>query len=208
VRRYGHKPLEPSRHRKQTTTKGNPQRTNPQGAQPQRTEPRTLAPQLHLVDTRAVSLNSYRFHSVWSVDCSPADAFDVLADLGSYPLWWPEVKRAVQVADEIAQLHCRSLLPYELVFRAKHNAKDPENGLLRADLEGDMEGVVSWRIDAHGDGSRLVYEQVVTVRKPLLRSLALIGRPVLKANHGLMMRNGQRGLRTYLAGFDAGRRVA
>jgi hypothetical protein len=155
-----------------------------------------------------VSLNSYRFRSVWSVGYSPSDAFDVLADIGSYPHWWPEVRRAVRVADDVAQLHCRSLLPYELVFQAKHNAKDPENGLLRADLEGDMDGVVSWRIHPHEDGSRLVYEQVVTVRKPLLRRLALLGRPVLKANHELMMRNGQRGLRTYLAGFDAGRRVA
>lgn len=152
-------------------------------------------------------LNSYRFHSVWSVDCSPADAFTVLADLGSYPRWWPEVRRAVRVTDECAELHCQSLLPYRLVFQAHHNAKDPDAGLLRADLVGDMDGVVSWQIHAEGVGSRLVYEQVVTVRKPLLRRLALVGRPIMRANHELMMRRGQRGLRAYLAGFHAGRSV-
>jgi hypothetical protein len=154
-----------------------------------------------------VPLNSYRFRSEWSVDCSPAEAFAVLADLGNYPRWWPEVRRAVRVTDLCAELSCQSLLPYELVFQARHNARDPEAGLLRADLVGDLDGVVSWRIFADGDGSRLVYEQEVTVRKPLLRRLALVGRPLLRANHELMMRNGRRGLRTYLAGFHAGRAV-
>jgi len=158
-----------------------------------------------LTDTRPVPLNTYQFRSEWSVDCSPEDAFAVLADLGSYPRWWPEVRRAVRVTDECAELRCQSLLPYELVFQARHNARDPEAGLLRADLVGDMDGVVSWRIFGDGGGARLVYEQEVIVRKPLLRRLALLGRPFMLANHELMMRNGQRGLRAYLAGFRAGR---
>ncbi|WNV89462.1 SRPBCC family protein [Umezawaea sp. Da 62-37] len=152
-------------------------------------------------------VNRYRFRSVWLVDCVPAVAFEVLSDLGSYPLWWPEVRRAVRVDDRCAELYCRSLLPYELVFRARHNTKDAERGLLVADLVGDLDGTVGWRIEADGGGARLVYEQVVTVRKPLLRKVAVVARPALVANHELMMRHGKRGLRTYLAGFHAGRRV-
>ncbi|MEO6086077.1 MAG: SRPBCC family protein [Umezawaea sp.] len=149
-------------------------------------------------------LNRYRFRSLWSVDCSPADAFDVLADLGSYPLWWPEVRRAVQVGEERAELHCRSFLPYELVFEASHNTRDAERGLLVADLEGDLEGTVGWRIDRDGSGTRLLYEQEVEVRKPLLRKLGPVVRPALVANHELMMRHGRRGLRTYVAGYTRG----
>ncbi|MFJ6676255.1 SRPBCC family protein [Actinosynnema sp. NPDC091369] len=148
-------------------------------------------------------LNSYRFRSVWSVDCPPERAFEVLADLGSYPSWWREVRDARQVAAQAAELTCRSVLPYELVFQAHHNAREPEAGLLRADLVGDLDGTVSWRIFGEGAGSRLVYDQEVVVRKPLLRRLALLGRPLLKVNHELMMRSGQRGLRAYLAGFQA-----
>lgn len=155
-------------------------------------------------DTRRVPLNLYRFRSVWSVDCSPADAFDVLADLGSYPLWWPEVRRAVQVGEERAELRCRSVLPYELVFEASHHTKDAERGVLVANLEGDLDGTVGWRIEAGEPGARLLYEQVVTVRKPLLRTLGPLLRPALVANHELMMRHGRRGLRTYLAGFTRG----
>ncbi|MFI9011646.1 SRPBCC family protein [Actinosynnema sp. NPDC053489] len=144
-------------------------------------------------------LNSYRFRSVWSVDCPPERVFEVLADLGGYPRWWPEVRQARQVAEDAAELRCRSVLPYELVFQARHNAKEPDTGLLRADLVGDLDGTASWRVLPEGSGSRLVYDQEVVVRKPLLRRLALVLRPLLKANHELMMRSGRRGLRTYLA---------
>ncbi len=149
-------------------------------------------------------LNRYRFRSVWQVDCSPSDAFDVLADLGSYPLWWQEVRRAVQIGEERAELHCRSFLPYELVFEASHHTRDAERGVLVATLEGDLDGTVGWRVQRHEQGTRLVYEQVVTVRKPLLRMLGPLLRPALVANHELMMRHGERGLRTYLAGFTRG----
>jgi Polyketide cyclase / dehydrase and lipid transport len=145
-------------------------------------------------------LNHYRFHSVWTVDSPPTEVFEVLADLASYPHWWREVRQARRIAENAAELRCRSLLPYELVFETHHSAREPHNGLLRARLVGDLEGMASWRVVPDADsGSRLLYDQEVTVRKPLVRRLALISRPFLKANHELMMRNGQRGLRAYLA---------
>jgi len=155
-------------------------------------------------DTRRVPLNHYRFRSVWSVDCLPSDAFEVLADLGSYPLWWPEVRRAVQIGEQRAELHCRSFLPYELVFEASHHTRDAEKLVLVANLEGDLTGTVGWRIEPRGKGARLLYEQEVTVDKPLLRTLGPLLRPALVANHELMMRHGKRGLRTYIAGFTKG----
>lgn len=151
-----------------------------------------------------MSLNSYRFRSVWLVDSAPEQTFDVLADLSSYPHWWREVREARRVGEDAAELRCRSLLPYDLVFQAHHNTKEP--GLLRADLVGDLDGTASWRLHPHGTGTRLVYEQEVVVRKPLLRRLALVARPVFRLNHALMMRSGRQGLRTYLAGFRAARR--
>ena len=151
-----------------------------------------------------MSFNQYRFRSAWAVDCSPADAFDVLSDLGSYPLWWPEVRRAVQVGEERALLSCRSFLPYELVFEASHHTRDSEGLVLVANLEGDLNGTVGWRIQAWGGGARLFYDQSVTVGKPVLRALGPLLRPALVANHQLMMRHGKRGLATYLAGFTKG----
>ncbi|GAA3869381.1 SRPBCC family protein [Saccharothrix violaceirubra] len=130
----------------------------------------------------------------------------MLADLARYPLWWREVRAAEQVGERAARLRCRSLLPYDLVFETHHDTRDRVAGVLKARLVGDLDGTAAWRIRPSGTGTLLRYEQEVTVTKPLLRRLALVARPALVANHGLMMRSGNRGLRTYLAGYQAGRR--
>ncbi|RZS43312.1 hypothetical protein EV193_102291 [Herbihabitans rhizosphaerae] len=123
----------------------------------------------------------------------------MLADLGSYPAWWPQVRSIRQVAEDAAELVCRSVLPYDLVFRASHERKDKAAGELRARLTGDLDGYAGWTIEPRGHGTRLVFTQGVEVTKPLLRRLGLIARPALLVNHELMMRQGRRGLRTLLA---------
>ncbi|WP_189223355.1 SRPBCC family protein [Saccharothrix coeruleofusca] len=150
-------------------------------------------------------VNSYRFRSVWSVAAPPGEVYDVLADLRGYLDWWPEVREGRQIGEQAAELRCRSLLPYDLVFEVHHNTSDRERLLLRADLVGDLDGTVGWTLLPEGEGTRVVYDQEVVVRKPLLRLLGLPARPLLKANHELMMRHGRRGLETYLAGLRAAR---
>lgn len=101
-------------------------------------------------------------------------------------------------------LSCRSFLPYELVFEASHHTRDSEKLVLVANLEGDLNGTVGWWVQPCGAGARLVYDQEVTVGKPVLRALGPLLRPALVANHQVMMRHGRRGLGTYLAGFAKG----
>ncbi|MZE77914.1 polyketide cyclase, partial [Streptomyces sp. SID5475] len=75
--------------------------------------------------------------------------------------------------------------------------------VLETALSGDLEGWARWTVAARagdsGGGSRALFEQEVTVRRRLLRALAVPGRPLFRANHRLMMRSGQRGLRARLA---------
>jgi hypothetical protein len=146
-----------------------------------------------------VALNTYRFRSVWNFDASPASVFDALADIGAYPQWWPEVKDAVKVHDECAELRCRSVLPFDLVFQASHSKRDQQAGLLRARLTGDLEGYASWELFGQNGGTEVLFDQQVEARKPLLRRAALLAKPLLRANHEMMMRSGERGLREYLA---------
>lgn len=146
-----------------------------------------------------MGINTYRFRSVWHLDASPGFVFDVLADLGSYPVWWPEVKDAVRVHDECAEIRVRSILPFELVVRANHSAQDRRAGLLRAQLDGDLEGYASWEMTGRGGGTELLFAQDVVVRKPMLRKASLVAKPFLRANHEMMMRSGERGLREYLS---------
>ncbi|MCB5165355.1 SRPBCC family protein [Streptomyces bambusae] len=142
----------------------------------------------------------YRFRSVWDLAAPPDRVFAVLAAADRYPDWWPQVRRVVPHGEDGGTAVFRSLLPYELHVTATGQRRDPAAGVLEAALHGDLEGWVRWtlRPDGHG-GTRARYEQEVTVRKPLMRRLAVPGRPLFRLNHALMMRSGRRGLQALLA---------
>lgn len=95
------------------------------------------------------------------------------------------------------------VLPYALEFLMEKQVDDPESGILKAGLSGDLEGFSSWAVRPEGDGCRLIYDQEVEVTKRLLRMLAPVARPLFKLNHSLMMYRGQRGLRAHLRSIPA-----
>ncbi|SDM41522.1 Polyketide cyclase / dehydrase and lipid transport [Lentzea albidocapillata subsp. violacea] len=146
----------------------------------------------------AVSLNRYRFRSVWHVDASPADVYEVLSDIANYPLWWREVRRATKIDDETGELRCRSFLPFDLVVQVRHSIRNQQAGLLRATLSGDLEGYASWEIIGRDGGTDLLFDQEVVVNKALLRRLVLIAKPFFRGNHDVMMRGGFKGLKAAL----------
>jgi len=148
-----------------------------------------------------VSLNDYRFRSLWSVRTTTDRVFGALVDLAGYPDWWPDIRDVTQLDDDTAEVTCRSVLPYSLRFLLHRAVEDESGGRVRVDMSGDLEGYVQGRVAAHRTaGALLAITQRVVVTKPLLRALAPVGRPVFRANHALMMWRGQRGLRAYLAG--------
>ncbi len=71
-------------------------------------------------------------------------------------------------------------------------------------MSGDLEGFARWSIDPVGAGCKLVYDQEVDTRKAVLNALAPVARPGFRINHSLMMRHGQAGLRTFMAGYTYG----
>ncbi|MER5872018.1 SRPBCC family protein [Streptomyces sp. NPDC002044] len=147
----------------------------------------------------------YRFRSVWDLDAPPARVYAVLEQPGEYPAWWPQIRRVRPVDDRTGTALIRSVLPYALHVTATELLRDPGRGVLEVALRGDIEGWARWTVRARGagggGGSRALYEQEVVVRRPLMRRLALPGRPVFRLNHALMMRAGQRGLAVRLAAF-------
>ncbi len=151
--------------------------------------------------------NHYHLTSVWRLPVPPAAVYRALRDVEHYPLWWPQVRRVSRVDDQCGELLIRSVLPYHLALTAHERRQDEAAGLLEAELTGDLNGWSRWTVgpDGAGDdndrpGCRAVFEEEVRPGKPLMRRLALPARPLFLANHALMMRAGERGLRTYLAG--------
>ncbi|MFJ6217352.1 SRPBCC family protein [Streptomyces sp. NPDC092296] len=153
-----------------------------------------------------MELNRYRFADRWELPAAPGDVYRVLQDVARYPQWWPEVRRVARLDDHRGELTVRSVLPYDLVFTVAEIRQDRAAGVLEAALTGDLRGWSRWTVTARpGGGSQALFEEDVRPGKPLMRRLALPARPAFTANHALMMRSGRHGLRTYLAGYAAGR---
>ena len=152
--------------------------------------------------------NFYRFRSAWRLDAPRGDVYDALEELRRYPDWWPEIKRVTQIDDQTAEVACQATLPYELVFVTTQERRDRDAGMLEARMVGDLDGFSRWTITDDGSGTLAVFDEEVVATKRLLQVLAPLARPVFKANHELMMRHGQRGLRTYVSGVALGRERA
>lgn len=149
-------------------------------------------------------LTHYVFKSVWKVQAPLLDLMDVLYDIETYPDWWPEFREIRPLGGGRFEVVARSFLPYELRFVSEGEISDPASGIIDAKLSGDMEGTVRWTVEEVGDGCRLTYDQEVSTNKRLLNVLAPVARPGFRANHSIMMRHGQAGLRTYMAGYRRG----
>ncbi|WP_392969578.1 SRPBCC family protein [Streptomyces sp. LN245] len=140
----------------------------------------------------------YRFHTVWELPAPPADVYTVLEQAETYPRWWPQVREVTPVDEHSAVIRIRSVLPYDITITAREARRDPAAGVLEMEMSGDLDGWARWTLDAAGPGTRARYDQNVHVTTPLLRRLAVPGRPFFRANHALMMRAGRRGLKAHL----------
>ncbi len=147
--------------------------------------------------------SSYTFQSVWHLSAPPDDVYRALERLPDYPLWWPEVRDVRPLGSETFELVCKSVLPYWLRFTTLQSVRDPAARVLEARMTGDLEGFSRWTIGVHPTGTAATFDEEVVVQKALLKRLELVARPAFKINHRRMMRNGERGLRTYLAGYHA-----
>ncbi|TQF03092.1 polyketide cyclase [Kitasatospora acidiphila] len=152
-----------------------------------------------------MDLNRYRLVSVWLLPAPPREVYRALRDVPQYPHWWPQVREVRRLDDHTGRLRIRSLLPYQLLLTVRERHQDEAGGVLEASLDGDLVGWSRWTVGADGpSASRAVFEQDVRPGKPLMRRLALPGRPLFLLNHAAMMRAGERGLRRRLLGSPDG----
>ena len=125
----------------------------------------------------------------------PEEVYAALADVETYPDWWPQVRRTRRIDDVSGEVVCRSLLPYDVTFVMRREVQDPARRVLRATLTGDLTGTSQWTISADGAGALAVFDEDVAVGTAMLRVAGRLLRPALRFNHDLMMRSGEKGLR-------------
>jgi hypothetical protein len=151
-------------------------------------------------------LTYYSFRSVWHIDADSEVIFEVLGDLDDYPSWWPEIKHVTKTSPHRVATCARSFLPYKLEFEMEQARREPHSGVLEVRMTGDLEGFARWTVTPQEGGSRLLFEEEVHTNKKVLNRLAPLARFAFNWNHRFMMRHGQAGLRTYMAGFRRAQR--
>jgi uncharacterized protein YndB with AHSA1/START domain len=147
---------------------------------------------------------AYRFVDRWLVPAAVDDVYDLLGDPLEYPTWWGDVfletggdpgpprpgRRTTVVA--------RGFLPYRLRFSTEIVAAErPTRIEMR--LDGDFEGSGAWHLEPVEGGTRAVLDWRPVVKKPLVRNLTPVLRPLFRANHAWTMRRGERHIAEYLA---------
>lgn len=143
--------------------------------------------------------NFYRFRAVWTLQAQRQRVLTLLADPGTWPRWWPQIRTVQRAGPQAVTVRIRAPLPYSIAVTVHRTRQDPDAGVLEATLTGELHGWARWTLDTpDSDLTRVTLQQEVVVRRRLLRRLSPLCRPLLRLNHAAMIRAGQRGLRKHL----------
>lgn len=142
---------------------------------------------------------TYRFENLWRLRAPRKQVYAALADVEAYDVWWPQVRKIQRIDADRGRVRIRSLLPYTLDLVLARAAQNEADGILRVDIDGDLQGWCAWQFRAKGSGTEARFSQEVEVTTPILQRMPFAVRPLLRGNHAHMMRSGEHGLRAYLA---------
>ena len=142
-------------------------------------------------------LNDYHFVTRWRVRGEVAEVMEILDNAEDLPRWWPSVYIEVKKRGDIVELYTKGWLPYTLrwSFTVTENRRPHGFTLIP---HGDFEGKGVWTLEQDGDWCDITYEWRVEARKPLLRALSPLIKPLLAANHRWAMARGEESLRLEL----------
>jgi len=139
----------------------------------------------------------YAFVDEWFVPAEPQWVYDLLSCPREYPAWWGDVflegvgDPGPAAPGKRARLVTRGRLPYRLRWELVCAEARPPNRLVSW-ITGDFGGEGIWTITRVEGGTRVVLEWTVEVRKPLVRRLTPVLRPVFAWNHHWAMERGER----------------
>ncbi len=153
-----------------------------------------------------MALSDYHFITQWRVQATVTEVITVLGDAMGLPRWWPAVYLdVVEIAPgdangvgRVLDLYTKGWLPYTLRWRLRvSEIVVPTSIVLIA--EGDLIGRGIWTLHPAGDWVDITYDWQIAARKPLLRNLAFLFKPVFAANHHWAMRQGEVSLQLEIA---------
>ena len=145
--------------------------------------------------------DAYRLLTRWRVEGSCGEVADILGDPLELPRWWPSVYLSVEelaAADEAGvgrrvRLQTKGWLPYTLGWEfVVTESRYPCGFTLEA--SGDLDGRGVWTFEQDGQYVNVVYDWQVAARKPFVRALSPVLKPLFEANHRWAMAQGEASL--------------
>jgi hypothetical protein len=141
----------------------------------------------------------------WRLAAPLADVWQRVADVESWPQWWPSVRRVETLAPgdsdgtgAIRRLHWKTALPYDLAFQVEVT-RVVDEWLIEGRARGDLVGTGTWTFAEESGVTTATYDWRVDVGKRWMRPLVPMLRPVFAWNHAKVMQHGEAGLTRLLA---------
>ena len=130
--------------------------------------------------------------SRWRVEASASAVWPLLANVQTWPAWWPVVQRVERSAasplGDLAELHWGSALPCAINLRLKTVGAERLRRLAYQ-AQGRFQGLGIWLIEpAEGGWVSVSYRWEVTLDRPWMRALSLLLRPMFDWNLFRVMR--------------------
>lgn len=154
-----------------------------------------------------MTAGSFRFDEVWEIPgATTAEVYDVLSHGELLPLWWKGVYLEAELFEPGREPHvdaklrakARGFLPYKLNFILEVTELVPDK-LVAVKVEGDFDG--RWRaaLSPTKEGTHVDLTWITTLKRPWMKRLAPLLRPVFAKNHYWTTPRGEAGLKAFLA---------
>jgi hypothetical protein len=140
----------------------------------------------------------YRFLDEWRLAADVERVYDLVGRPVEYPRWWGDVWLSAEgdggapEPGKHVEVVTRGFLPYRIHWALTCLEADRPYRV-HSRLEGDFDGTGTWLLseDESGTVARLDFRP--DVRKPVVRRLTPVLRPLFSANHRWAMQLGQDG---------------
>lgn len=145
----------------------------------------------------------YQFVDHWTVKAPIDDVYRYIADVQTYPQWWP-VYDTVEVVDGPAtgpggraRLTVKSALGYRLKIETEITDMTPPV-YLGTVSRGQLEGTGVWELEQKGDVTYIIWTWTVESHHRLLNLLEPIAKPLFAWSHNDASEKGHQGLKRLL----------
>ena len=143
---------------------------------------------------------AYRFSTTWVLEADREDVWAAIYDSDSWSEWWHGIESTTRLADGDSEgigqrgvYEWRARIPYTVRFEIVSTVVERPHRL-GGDASGELEGTGLWRFFSEGDVTAVIYDWDVRITKPWMNALGPLAKPIFRANHDWVMRNGGEGL--------------